>query len=254
MSEPAFHLYLWRHRLLLFGPAFDAGLHRHHAAQLSVALSGSLHVRGASGAAWREATAFYVPPDMPHEFEAGGPSLMLYLDPEGVECERACGTHGHGGVSVLARPDLPPADLLGLARGDVGAAEATVASLLGQPDRHVLPRDVDPRIGRALRWIHGHLDESVSLPRVADAAHVSESWLSHQFADVIGVPLRRYVLWRRLRLAIESALQGATLTEAAHDAGLSDSAHLTRAFRESFGVAPSLLFARRDAISAVFID
>ena len=112
MTESALHLYLWRHRLVLPGPAFDAGLHRHHAAQLSVALSGSLHVRGLPGAAWREATAFYVPP------------------------------------------------------------EATVASLLEQQDRHVLPRAVDPRIDRALRWIHGHLDESVSLPRVADAAHV----------------------------------------------------------------------------------
>ena len=60
--------------------------------------------------------------------------------------------------------------------------------------------------------------------------------------------MRRYILWQRLWRAVELALKGATLTEAAHAAGLSDSAHLSRAFRETFGVTPSFLFEHREQL------
>lgn len=66
------------------------------------------------------------------------------------------------------------------------------------------------------------------------------------------MPIRRYVLWQRLRAAVELALKGATLTDAAHAAGMSDSAHLSRTFREMFGVAPSFLFEHRDQPAVTF--
>jgi len=49
-------------------------------------------------------------------------------------------------------------------------------------------------------------------------------------------------LWCRLRSATEAALRGASLTEAAHLAEFSDSAHRSRSFRAMYGVVPSLLF------------
>jgi AraC-like DNA-binding protein len=76
---------------------------------------------------------------------------------------------------------------------------------------------------------------------VAAAVGVSVSRLTHLFTEQVGIPLRRYVLWLRLRMAITEVLGGADLTDAAHSAGFADSAHLTRTCRDMFGLPPSVL-------------
>lgn len=133
------------------------------------------------------------------------------------------------------------------------AAEQACREPLGQ-GVSTLRRNLDPRLQRALTWLDEHLDDGLGNRAVVHAAGASESWLSHHFGDRVGVPIRRYVLWRRLRLAIEAALGGASLTDAAHAADFSDSAHLTRTFHETFGVAPSFLFGDRQAIRVHFIS
>ena len=86
------------------------------------------------------------------------------------------------------------------------------------------------------------LNGPFTLVAVAKAMHRSSSRFAHRFSAATGLPLRRYVLWCRLRTATAAAMRGASLTEAAHVAGFEDSAHLSRTFRAMFGVPPSLLF------------
>lgn len=52
--------------------------------------------------------------------------------------------------------------------------------------------------------------------------------------------MRRLVLWRRLYLAFALALQGRSLTEAAHHAGFADAAHLSRSVRSLLGIRTGL--------------
>lgn len=103
---------------------------------------------------------------------------------------------------------------------------------------HALPRCrlEDPRIERALATLDEQLSGKVSAHAVAAAAHVSLSQLERLFNDQLGVPVRRLVLWRRLRIALRLALAGSTLTEAAHGAGFADSAHFSRTMKQLFGV------------------
>ena len=55
----------------------------------------------------------------------------------------------------------------------------------------------------------------------------------------MGLPLRRWILWRRLRAALEHALAGKSMTQAAFDAGFADGAHFTRTCQQMFGLAPT---------------
>jgi len=57
----------------------------------------------------------------------------------------------------------------------------------------------------------------------------------------VGLPFRRYVLWRRLTRAMVAVGRGRTLTAAAHECGFSDSAHLTRTCYQMLGQPPSVL-------------
>lgn len=245
-----FRIYLWPDRLLLLGPGFDTGFHRHHAAQFCVGLEAPLRLRGAENEVWQQAQGFFVAPDQPHQFDAtGGPVAMLYLEAESADCRRQV-----DGLRSSACALVAPAGITALRRlwrhgGDVAEAAKASRGLLGDDDtaqRRGI--ELDPRLSAAIAWIGESIRTPIRIAEVADAVHVSESHLAHLFAEQIGVPLRRYVLWRRLRAALELAMRGASLTTAAHDAGFADSAHLSRTFKETFGVTPSFLFEHREHI------
>ena len=88
---PHFRLYLWPDRLLLLlGPGFDTGFHRHHAAQYCLGLEQDLRLRLDAAAPWAQAGGFFVAPDQPHQFDAGsGAVALLYLEPESMACATA---------------------------------------------------------------------------------------------------------------------------------------------------------------------
>ena len=49
-------------------------------------------------------------------------------------------------------------------------------------------------------------------------------------------------------------MRGVSVTEAAHSAGFSDAAHMTRTFRRMLGTSPSELVRRRQAGRAAFVQ
>ena len=63
------------------------------------------------------------------------------------------------------------------------------------------------------------------------------------FARDIGVPMGRYVLWRRLLHAL-ARIGPVDLTTAAHAAGFADLAHFSRMCRRMLGYAPTALWSR----------
>jgi len=94
----------------------------------------------------------------------------------------------------------------------------------------------DARIERALAALDGLLASKVPGSALAAEAHVSLSQLQRLFASQLGLPVRRLVLWRRLRLAMVLILAGRPVTVAAHEAGFADSAHFSRSLKKLFGV------------------
>ncbi|MGK5031131.1 helix-turn-helix domain-containing protein [Janthinobacterium sp. MDT1-19] len=148
----------------------------------------------------------------PHAILAApAPMLTIYAEPQRL-----------GGRALLA------------AAGSAGAAslDSLAAALQAQP-REIL---ADARVQRALDQVDALLSGKVSAAAVAEAAHLSLSQLERLFNAQLGLPVRRLVLWRRLRLAIRCILLGSTLTEAAHGAGFADAAHFSRTMRSLFGV------------------
>jgi AraC-like DNA-binding protein len=86
-----------------------------------------------------------------------------------------------------------------------------------------------------------YLDGSdhVDLAKLSHEAGLSPRQMRHAFARDVGLPMRAYLRWKRLRRAIVAVEEGASLSAAAASAGFADSAHLTRVFREQFGMTPS---------------
>jgi AraC-like DNA-binding protein len=93
----------------------------------------------------------------------------------------------------------------------------------------------------AMDAVRSILPRRVLLADVASQIGISSSRLTHRFSGEVGLPFGRWVLWERLGIAARSVSAGSSLTTAAHAAGFADSSHLTRTFRQMFGIAPSTL-------------
>jgi AraC family transcriptional regulator len=244
-----FQLYVWPQRLLLVAPAYVSDRHRHHAAQIAFGLDGPVIFETTQVGVHRS-DLLLIPPDVPHAHPAFGPSAMLFLEPEGDEWANFAGCEGSGPV------ELPfDSQLRSLGRsaavGDAAAARELVDGLIG---KDVSGRTgFDPLISEACEHIRQHLASPITLATLARTVHRSPSRLAHRFRAATGVPVRRFILWHRLRAAGEWAMRGSSLTEAAHAAGFADSAHLSRTFRSMFGIAPSFLF-KPGALDVTFIS
>ncbi|MDN2698994.1 AraC family transcriptional regulator [Janthinobacterium sp. SUN073] len=137
-------------------------------------------------------------------------------------------------LTIYAEPQRLSGPALLAAASSAGAPslDSLAAALQAQPRE----QPADARVQRALDQVDALLSGKVSAAALAEAAHVSLSQLERLFSAQLGLPVRRLVLWRRLRLAIRFILLGSTLTDAAHGAGFADAAHFSRTMRSLFGV------------------
>jgi AraC-like DNA-binding protein len=104
------------------------------------------------------------------------------------------------------------------------------------------PSQPEPRLAAvALRLIQSS-GETPGAKELAATAQLSVSRLEHLFRAQFGVPLGAFKNWYRFRLAVKHLLNGSSITEAAHAAGFHDSAHLSHAFKDTFGLPPSQVF------------
>lgn len=224
----------------------STAFHSHHVIQLTLALTGQIEFDGDAGRISGSAVA--IAPDAPHSF--GGTGLVAHLF---IASDSQAGREMVRGLFANAAIAPVPEELLGdlpqRLRSTFERKQHTdndltslgrdiVARLAGV---RVRAERVDPRITRLLAWVATQVDKPVSLDDAASVAGLSKARTRHLFVEQTGLSFRTYLLWLRLVRAVEMFAAGASLTEAAHAAGFSDSAHLSRTFRRMFGIAAASL-------------
>lgn len=222
-------------RALYVGPGLDLSPHLNVATTIAVSLRQPFGLRTWAKAAgwspWRSEVISVIPSETLHHLKSLGPMAFLYLDP-----------------LTDRRHPLSEAELmlgherLRLAGPRVGLDEAFAAfGLRAQPPR-------DARIARVVRAIERRPEAFGRLQDAATLACLSPSRFRARFDAELGLPFRRYRLWRRLAAVMRTIAAGGSLTEAAHAAGFSSSAHLSSTFKRMFGLAASDLLALGVAI------
>ena len=244
-------IYFWQGGSLWIGAGRGrTQWHAHHAHQIALAPQGQFRFRTENGGGWTDFEAALVPSHCTHQFELDGiPIAHLFVEPESRAGRVLAARFGSDEVAALPVADTQPLAraLFAAFAADasrvpmVRAAERALAALCGSASEAGAEavRAVDPRLERALAFMRQHLRRPISLAEVAAAAALSESRFRHLFVAQTGSSFRAYLLWLRINLAIEAVMAGASWTEAAHEAGFADSAHLTRTHRRMFGIEPS---------------
>ncbi|WP_246137694.1 AraC family transcriptional regulator [Myxococcus llanfairpwllgwyngyllgogerychwyrndrobwllllantysiliogogogochensis] len=216
--------------------------HAHHAFQLIRATEEPLPLVDAQGCR-TEGQVAVIPPDTPHRIERGtARALLVFVDPDDrrgrglrrLEVGESSAAWIQMGTPLLRVP-LPTESVR--AEDWTRLVEALLAQLMGE---ETSPGPVHPAIKRLIELLPSRIEAGdVSQSALAREVGLSASRLGHLFSTSVGIPLRPYILWLRLRRATEAFQGGATLTQAAHVAGFTDSSHLSNTFHRMFGLAPS---------------
>lgn len=231
---------------LYLGPGGVAEVHAHHAFQIVWALGGDIEVTIAGQR--RAAQAAFIPAGESHALASRGAIALLLVE-----------AHGARGRALKARGDIDERRLVGalqqvpLPHGRAPAdqwvawCDAVLDSLCGPTGvggLSLLAR-------KAILFVQSHLEGTPRLTDAAAFAGCSPGRLTHVFAADVGIPFKRFVLWARIKRAVDAVQSGSDLTHAAHEAGFSDAAHLSRTFRDMFGLSPSLLLTQVELVGTI---
>lgn len=244
-----------------YGPMYIGGgisndLHRHYTASVSFSLEGDFRVRIEGIDDWLSFRGLLVAPNVEQQMDAlSARMVILQIDPETEAYDQIAHWFGAGPVQRISDElveELAREAGAVLARTPFDAYDCWthIISRLSNPG--FVRRRIDPRIAQAIAILKRDILTPPSAAELARAVGLSEGRLIHLFTREMGLPMRRYLLWLRLRRVVFALAEGATMTEAAHVAGYADSAHMSRTFREMFGLPPSLFLKTSRTINLEF--
>jgi AraC-like DNA-binding protein len=238
----------WNGGCVLIGEGGGGSIepHAHYAIQLCVGVPSGLRVQFGRQGAWQACAGALVPSRATHTVDFGEREwgAVIFVEPETPE-GRALTARLSGALECLDAATIAPAMArlhAAWQREREPDAVAAACRAFVQELSATAPREPsDPRVIAAIELIGRRLDEAPSLDEVAGAVHLSPGRFRHLFVEQTGMPMRTYVLWRRLLRVWSLLMEGETLSGAAHAAGFADSAHLSRTARTMFGLAPSAI-------------
>lgn len=242
-------LYLFNGTFAYLGKLSDTNFHSHHALQICIGLNNSFILETENGS--KKYQSVIIDTNVSHQFDGMGSwHLILLIDPEH---ENVSQIKKNMMIEQTAEPDLdllePHVDAivqLMMQKATCNAVNNSLNSLLallsGSSQKI---SEKDQRIRKIFNYIGSLEEKKVSIKALTNLVNLSESRLSHLFKEQTGIPVRRYILWVRLMSALKHVVLGQSMTNAALNAGFSDSAHFTRTFRKMFGVFPSTYVKKR---------
>jgi AraC family transcriptional regulator len=108
------------------------------------------------------------------------------------------------------------------------------------PERTVVPGLHRGTMKNIVDYIHSHLDQDLSLAKLASIAKISLFHFARQFKQSIGAPPHQYVTQCRIEKAKQLLADRAlSITEITQQVGFQSQSHFTNLFRQSVGLTPS---------------
>lgn len=217
----------------------DLHAHAHHAIQITFRLRGWFEI-SVDGERLTGPVAA-IGSDTRHSFRASGAVAFLFIAPESSTGTALSNLlfSGRPWTNVTNGPLTASLDALHACFNGGGSEEEL--RRVGQAILTSLPlaeplKMPDPRILEMIAFAQKNLGDSLALPVAARRVGLSPSRARHLFVAQTGLPFKTYVLWLRIERAVSLYAAGSSLTQAAHEAGFSDSAHFSRTFRRTFGL------------------
>lgn len=93
-------------------------------------------------------------------------------------------------------------------------------------------------ISNILNYIDTHYRENLTLDDLANRFFISKYYLSREFQRIIGTSVHRYIVQKRLVMAMQLLSEGKTASEVYQHCGFGDYSSFYRAFKAEYHISP----------------
>ncbi len=246
MSENiAASLSLWRDRFVFTSKNFTGEQSCRPATVLLIGTAAPLRIRTATASL--SGRAFLIGAGVDRSLDARSADLYsLNLDPTNAYC-RALRAHV-GANGVLDMSSRMHRDTLASAAESVSTVQScaevyrTSQRILDALFPDVIgSQPIDSRIDLVASYLWNHVPVRAELAFLAGLCGLSQSRLAHLFTEQVGISIRQYLLWVKMRKAADMFVRNLSLSHVASEIGFSDAPHLSRTFMRYFALTPSFL-------------
>ena len=234
-------LYLWKGVSAMFYSSFITPYHSHNTLQLVFTLRDPFRFR-TPDTEWQRYRTLIIKEDCIHRLDTDGSvHLIVYVDAASPTAQiirdKYLGRRNFYSPDGQPLHRLKPGELEQcLLEADNRRFEELVNRLLEMLAGVTEP--VDHRVDEVIRLLSGE-PETATIQGLAQRVYLSESRLRSLFSRATGVSLHRYIIIKRISLAMEMIMNGSTISEAAAGSGFTDGSHLHRMLLQQFGISPS---------------
>lgn len=229
-------LYISKGFTLFIGSIIDTDFHKHHSIQITIALDNNFYFQNENEII--PVKSIIINSNNKHKIIGkDGNQLLLLIEPESIYGENIRNYLKNAGYCFFTMNK----DLNKKLNSNINSKNFNILSIVKiifsclniNMNRQT---NIDDRIIKAIKIIENTYEKKITVKELARRVFLSESRLQHIFKNQIGISIKRYLLWKRLIDGINIIINAKNFTYASHEAGFSDSAHMSRTFKEMLGI------------------
>ena len=252
------NFYIWHGVSALFFSHCVTDIHSHNTMQIIVDLQNGFKCRTAN-ADWVNYKSLVIRENVIHQLDTNNSvQLLIYLDVETVAARQIKSEYMNSEEVYAPDTDLleeidpevlqqtvlkPDADRL------LSVVNKVLIALCG-----IKETKTDERIIRAKQFIASQHPSGISVNLLAGLVCLSESRFRGLFRDETGIPVYQYIMWSRIRFAVNRIMNGCAVNEAALEAGFTDSSHFHKMMVKMFGLNPSQFIKNSQNFNIITCD
>jgi AraC-like DNA-binding protein len=245
-------LFFWTGLFMYIGKAVDTSIHEHHAVQIIISFDEAIEINLPDSSF--KIKAAIIDSDQPHECRTYDSTfLLLNIAPETkigialkknyLENQKVAEFSPEDAFEFIAKLKIE------LKEAQDNSRIYTLTQQFLRALSHTLETSIlDDRILEVLKLLNQQNDVPIKINDLAGKVFISPNRLIHLFTDQVGIPIRKYILWRKLLTSLQELITTKNITQAALEGGFSDAPHFNRTFRRMFGLNPSTLLKNSQII------
>lgn len=102
----------------------------------------------------------------------------------------------------------------------------------------IAPLPLTPIIREIVDYVDSHIDEELSVQSLCHHFSYSVAYISAQFSKQMGLPLKQFVITKKIALAKQLLAESLSVTQVYERCGFGDYSNFIRTFKKTVGVSP----------------